>query len=506
MRNAKRFVSIRTKFYLLTITVFIITVFSNVTSFYFYSSAIDIYKTTMGVQASLSNFFQSNKNLNTLFSNYIIESSNQNFQLFEEELSYAKDILNDIVENTSDDDYRARFGSLRNMLITFQENAQTAIGFIEPGEKRRLFEASQETTHVSFLIDYSYQKYMNLFIRYQAIRADTLLGSMRLNNTISIIIITAGLSVIGLFFLLFANKITKPIILLAKNASEISKNNFHVPEIKLDSNDEINYLSEIFNTMKNSILDYIDEIHEQRKLAQKLLLEENKSLKMENMLKEANIKSLQMQINSHFLFNTLNLISRTAYFEGAPKTIQLIDTTIDFFKYSLNKIEPYVSIFAEIAFAETYIIIQRTRFGDHISFDLTVDDDLPDIYVPSLIIQPLIENAIIHGTYDKIGQTEIKVLVTADENRLKIAVSDNGKGITQKELENIFTQNGDDGGKSSGIGLRNVKDRLNIYFDGKNEISVFSEEGRFFRIEIAIALEYTQKLTGESGEETANAT
>jgi sensor histidine kinase YesM len=501
MENAKRFVSIRTKFYLLAITVFIITVFSNVISFYFYSSAIDTYKTTMSVQTSLSDFFQSNKNLNTLFSNYIIESSSYNFQLFEEELTYANDILNDIVKNASDDDYRARFTSLRNMLITFQENARTTIGLIGPGEKRQLFEATQETAHISFLIDYSYQKYMNLFIRYQAMRTDTLLSSMRLNNMISITIITAGLSVISLFFLFFANKITKPIILLAKNASEISKNNFLVPEIKLDSNDEINYLSEAFNTMKNSILDYIGKIQEQEKMTQRLLLEENKSLKMENMLRDANIKSLQMQINSHFLFNTLNLISRTAYFEGAPKTIQLIDTTTDFLKYSLSKIEPYVSIFDEIAFAETYIIIQHTRFGDHISFDLTVDDDLPDVHVPSLIIQPLIENAIIHGTYDKIGQTEIKVLVTADENRLKIAVSDNGQGMAQEELKRIFSR---DSEKSSGIGLRNVKDRLNMYFDGKNEISVFSEEGEFFRIEITIALEHTR--TDEPGGETANAT
>jgi sensor histidine kinase YesM len=246
--------------------------------------------------------------------------------------------------------------------------------------------------------------------------------------------------------------------------------------------------------MKIRIFDYINTIKDQKELSQKLILEENKSLKMESLLKEANIKSLQMQINSHFLFNTLNLISRTAYLEGAPKTIQLIDTTTDFLKYSLSKAESYVSIFDEIAFAETYIIIQRTRFEDHISFDLTVDDDLPDIKVPALIIQPLIENAVIHGTYDKIGQSEIQILVTVIENHLSIVVLDNGKGVSPEGLKNIFSRNNE---KSSKIGLCNVKDRLAIYLNGENGIFVSSEEGKFFKVEINIALDRIRPMIDE---------
>jgi sensor histidine kinase YesM len=230
---------------------------------------------------------------------------------------------------------------------------------------------------------------MSFFVQSQANQTEKLLTSMRLNNMISIIIITLGLSIVSFIFLFISNKITKPIILLSRDAADISKYNFTIPNTKADSNDEVHYLVEAFNTMKGRILDYIDKIREQEELSQRLLLEENKNLKMANLLKEANIKSLQTQIKSHFLFNTLNLISRTAYSEGAPKTVQLIDTTTDFLKYSFNKVKAYVSIFDEIAYAETYIIIQRLRFGDHISFDLTVDDDLPDVLVPAWIIQPL---------------------------------------------------------------------------------------------------------------------
>jgi two-component system sensor histidine kinase YesM len=128
------------------------------------------------------------------------------------------------------------------------------------------------------------------------------------------------------------------------------------------------------------------------------------------------------------------------------------------------------------------------------------------VHVPSLIIQPLIENAIIHGTYDKIGQTEIKVLVTATEKFLKIAVSDNGKGMGPEELKNIFSRNNDNSGKSSGIGLHNVKDRLDMYLEGKNEISIFSEKGKFFRIEINIVLEHLKITTNDQNKKPNDAT
>jgi sensor histidine kinase YesM len=455
-------------------------------SSYFYSKAIDTYKTTMIAQTALSGFFGNNKSLKTLFSNYILEPNNLNRQSFEGELGYEKNILDGIIKNASDNDYRARFTSLRNMLSTFEEKAQRAIRLIGTENKRQFFEATEEAIYICTLIDYSYQKYMNFFVQSQANQTEKLLTSMRINNMMSIIIITLGLFIVSFIFLFISNKITKPIILLARDASDISKYNFTIPNTKADSNDEVHYLVEAFNTMKGRILEYIDKIREQEELSQKLLLEENKNLKMANLLKEANIKSLQTQIKSHFLFNTLNLISRTAYSEGAPKTVQLIDTTTDVLKYSFNKIKATVSIFDEIAYAETYIIIQRLRFGDHISFDLTVDDDLPDILVPAWIIQPLIENAIIHGTYDKIEKSEIRVLVRTAGNRLTISVSDNGKGMGKEDLDHILFQNGDDREKSSGIGLRNVKDRLDIFSNGESEISFSSEEGKFFTVTISI--------------------
>jgi sensor histidine kinase YesM len=483
-----KFVSIRKKFYSLAAAVFIISITTNIISYASYASFVAQYKASIITQNALSDFFQSNRSLSTLFSNYILTPTISNRQSFEGELGNAELIINRIITGTSETGYNQHFVSLGNMLLTFKEKARDTIALLGTSGQTRLYEAAVETQRVNYLIDYSYKKYMDMFTQSQASIAEKLLRSMRITNVLSIVIISAGLSALSLIFLLLSARITRPIISLAKSASELSRYNFEMPGITVHSNDEIGYLADTFNTMQSSIVDYIDRLEKQKDISQKLIVEENKNLKMTGLLKEANIKTLQAQINSHFLFNTLNLISRTAFFEGAPKTIQLIDTMTDFLKYSLSKKDSLVSIFDEIAFAETYIIIQRMRFEDHISIDLTIDDDLPDVKVPSLIIQPLIENAIVHGAYDKITKTDIKVLVTASQNDLLITVSDNGNGMNPEDITGIFAKTPEnfDPNPPPGSGLRNVKERLQLYLNDENCVVVSCEKGKFFQVDITV--------------------
>jgi sensor histidine kinase YesM len=484
----EKFVSIRKKFYYLAAAAFITSITTIILSYASYAFFVGHYRASITTQNALSDFFQSNRNLSTLFSNYIYSPTTSNLQSFEGELGNAEIIINNIINGTSETGYNQHFVSLGNMLLTFKEKAHGTMALLGTSDKQGLYEMAVETQRINYLIDYSYKKYMDMFTQSQASLTMNLLHSMRITNIISVVIITASLSALSLIFLLFSARITQPIISLAKSASEISRYNFKMPGITVHSNDEVGYLADAFNTMQSSIIDYIDRLEKQKDLSQKLIVEENKNLKMAGLLKEANIKTLQAQINSHFLFNTLNLISRTAYFEGAPKTIQLIDTMTDFLKYSLSKKDSLVSIFDEIAFAETYIIIQRMRFEDRISIDLTIDDDLPDIKVPSLIIQPLIENAIVHGAYDKITKTNIEVLVTAGQNSLLITVSDNGNGMHPANIAEIFAGIPENFSSSptSGSGLRNVKERLQLYLDDENCVTVSCEKDNFFKVDITV--------------------
>ena len=481
-----RFISIRTKFNLLAMFVLLVAILTNVVSSHFHSRTIRDYQAITTGQSSINEFFNSNRRIEGLFITYILDQTDTSHLLFEAELLRAYSILNDIIRSMPADSYRARFASLQEMLRSFEAQARIALSYVGSGNNEQMFLEARRALRINELIDFSYGRHIEFIVQVQATQAEALLSSIQLSNLMNVVTMTVGLLVIVVSFWFFSRKISKPIIQLADKATEMSEYNFNIQKIDIDTNDEIGKLARAFNIMQKSIVNYLEQLNNRSELSKKLMQNENKKLRSINLETEATLKTLQMQMNSHFLLNTLNLISRTALFEGAPQTIQLIDSTADFLRYSLYKAKSTVSIFEEIAFAETYITIQRMRFGDHISFDLSVDDNLQDVVVPTLIIQPLIENAIIHGTYDRIENSEIKVLVSQDGSDVKISVSDNGKGMDKNELENIFSDT--DYGHSSrgGIGLNNVKQRLELFFKSDNILSVYSEKNQYFKVEITI--------------------
>ena len=271
--------------------------------------------------------------------------------------------------------------------------------------------------------------------------------TMKDNNRLCNIVFAAGLLFLCIAGYLTTRKITRPLISVVSSAKELTNRHFEIPDIDVDTNDEMEILANAFNKMKNSINGYISKINRQ------------------SLLQETSLKALRNQINSHFLFNTLNLISRSAYFEGAPQTIQLIDATTDMLRYSLYKTEDAVNIQDELSFAETYIFIQRMRFVDHLSFELLVDDDLPNILVPSFIIQPLIENAIMHGTYSKPEPCRILTAILKMEHSLLILVEDNGTGVEKDVIPSLLSKDFSPPEGSRGIGLKNVRDRIRLFYN-----------------------------------------
>lgn len=135
----------------------------------------------------------------------------------------------------------------------------------------------------------------------------------------------------------FTYRITKPLIDLSHLAVRVSKGDFDVRPLSIKTNDEINILAEAFNKMVVSIKNYIGEIKNQAEVEKKLKEQEMQNLKMRNILKEAELKALQSQINPHFLFNTLNAAAQLAMMEGADKSSEFIENVANLFRYNLKK-------------------------------------------------------------------------------------------------------------------------------------------------------------------------
>lgn len=275
----------------------------------------------------------------------------------------------------------------------------------------------------------------------------------------------------------FSRGLTRPIRDLSKAAKEMSVGNFDVQVVKMKTNDEVKVLSESFLQMREDIKQYIKEIREKSEL--------------DKLLKELELKHLQNQINPHFLFNTLNTISRMAYLEEANVTSRLIQSVSTLLRSSLGDINKSVSLREETNVVQEYFYIQKTRFAERISFQTKIDEDCLDIKIPALTLQPLVENSFIHGVEGLEEGGMISLAIYRDGENIIIEVTDNGKGMDEQTKQRILSQdpinlNEEHHGHSTGIGLRNVIKRLELVYKTKNILDIISQPNKGTTIRITL--------------------
>src|SRR5690606_32361593 len=161
-------------------------------------------------------------------------------------------------------------------------------------------------------------------------------------------------------------------------------------EIKVDYNDEISFLALTFDRMRININNLIIEIQEKAQLEREL--QQNKLL-----LQESQLLGLQSQINPHFLFNTLNILSKKAYLEGAEETSDLLVSVAGLLRYNLKRLDRQVTLYEVLIVLKQYIEIQQARFTDRLNVHMEVDESCLNVKIPGLTLQPIIENAVIHA-------------------------------------------------------------------------------------------------------------
>ncbi|MBL8177127.1 MAG: histidine kinase [Bryobacterales bacterium] len=194
------------------------------------------------------------------------------------------------------------------------------------------------------------------------------------------------------------------------------------------------------------------------------------------LLTEARLAALTRQINPHFLFNTLNSVSsliRTNP-EQARKMVYKLSNIL---RRLLRKQENYSSMREELSFIEDYLSIELVRFGEKLRFQKEIDAATLDVMVPSMVLQPIVENSIKHGLGPKVEGGTIKLSSRNAGSRLLITVEDDGVGIAEEKLANLFGQ---------GIGVSNVNERLKVLYGNDFRLSIHSTAGEGTRTEIEI--------------------
>jgi len=224
------------------------------------------------------------------------------------------------------------------------------------------------------------------------------------------------------------------------------------------------------------------------KLVEKSRAEKVRRLQAEKLAADARMRMLRYQLNPHFLFNTLNAISALVVTEDLVRARQMVDKLSQFLRYALKEDKKgWVNLSSEIEALELYLSIEKVRFEERLQVDYTIEDNVLQLEVPSLILQPLVENAIKHAINSMEQGGKITIFAGLDDNQLLMSVADNGPGIVE-------LQSGEFGSESlsfSGVGLRNIVERLESLYGDSAKVSVLNERNRGLQVQIRLPLDHS---------------
>lgn len=301
------------------------------------------------------------------------------------------------------------------------------------------------------------------------------LGLLQATNAVMLFALVS-LAVLLSFW--FSGRLSEPLERLSVAATEISRGNYDF-DLPSHGSDEVGRLTTAFQRMRLSIMRSIDEIRHTAEV-------ENENLRMRSLLRNAEYQALQAQINPHFLFNTLNAASQLAMMEDSPETEKFLNRLALLMRHNIRKLDQPVPLAEELQNLENYLYIMTIRFGDRIRFEVTREAGVTGLTIPPMTLQPLVENALLHGLKDKEsgGVVAVRVLPPVGD-RMAVEVSDNGVGmdpeVVQGILDDIEGQGAplhEDNSGQSGIGLGNVVHRLQLYYGIRDVVRIDSTPGR----------------------------
>ena len=282
-------------------------------------------------------------------------------------------------------------------------------------------------------------------------------------DTIIVLIVNIGMLI--LCWLFISRTVSKPIQKMEEQMlySQSIPENMAVDE---ECEDEITNLKRAYNNLLNSIRELLERTKEEEKIIRKneldLILE---------------------QINPHFLYNTLDVISGLTLIGDQDKSFQMTQALGRFYRNSLNSGCQVITVREELDIIKSYMTIINIRYDNEISIEYEVDESLLDILMLKLILQPLVENAVHHGMRQTEGKGELRISVQALNDRLmEVSVRDNGVGISEDKIRLILE--GEYKTSKSGFGLHSVKQRVELFYGIEDAVSIFSQPGCWMEVRV----------------------
>jgi two-component system sensor histidine kinase YesM len=412
--------------------------------------------------------------------NHVIKPRNERSveELPMTELDNAVEVLHRLEETTTLGDNRWRIRSMLNWCENLRgymvEIAQTE----RYDDRIELLDRNiRGETGLTVLIEGYMHDYIDDEVRELA-RIQAIISSQ---VAVVIVIAIAGavllIVVILLYSVRFTRRITGPIHALADKAQRLGEGDFSVKPIETKTT-EIQMLDKGFNEMVQRINTLMEKQIEDQKY-----------------LHRAELELLQAQINPHFLYNTLDSIVVLAENDRDEEVVQMVTSLSAFFRNSLSKGRDIITLRDERDQVTSYLDIQQIRYSDILKSDINIPEELLDFYVPKLVLQPLVENAIYHGTKNKRGVGSIVITGESCGDDILLRITDDGAGMDDTQLKAL--QSGVYEDRHTGLGLVNVHKRIKLYCGEKYGLSFESALGKGTTVSVLLPKSISPDLREE---------
>ncbi|OPH56940.1 helicase Ski2 [Paenibacillus ferrarius] len=282
-----------------------------------------------------------------------------------------------------------------------------------------------------------------------------------------------------------SSRMTRNIRRLRSMMMHVMEGNMTLPTVEIHSKDEIGQLYHVFKSM----------VEQLKRLLEGIVTTEREK-------REAELAVLQAQIRPHFLYNTLNTVKYLAKLNGVPNIVEVSESLIELMRGVLGNTNEFLSLQEELQYVRSYVNIEKYKYVEPIHLQIEVEDEeLLQLHVLKLMLQPLVENAIIHGLSTSAQEGHVLIRIYEANKELKIEVRDTGKGMSKAQIDALFEMNNvQTNTRFSGMGVRNVHERIVRLFGEPYGVFVYSEPEAYTTVQIRFPLlPGTERIEEEEG-------
>lgn len=344
-----------------------------------------------------------------------------------------------------------------------------------------LSEIKQPAKVISFSKPYLNNRYLGGWSLYGVMDEEQILHEVRQSGQFIVILALINFVFPTIIITTISSSIHTRVKKILRHMKNVKGKNFE--QIPYDrARDEIGELSVEFNRMVERIDNLINDVY----------VADIQKKELEIRQRQAQLHALHSQINPHFLFNALETIRMRSLMKGESETARTIQNMAKIFRKSISWKRSFVTIREEIELIESFLEIQKYRFGDKLQYQITVEDSLYDQMIPKMTFLPFVENASIHGIESNPGIGLVTIQIASEQDTILFIITDNGMGMNKRKLEELEAYFSDEEQMDDHVGMKNVFTRLRICFGDEFTYTMESEVGTGTRIMLRLPIKYEQ--------------